>query len=315
MRGTVGRRRIAAIAAMFVLASFACAGDDTTDGRGSTPERSPTVDREEQALTEDAYLERVDDLCTYQSEVVKLAQSADSREEFVQALASHFDETITFIESLKKLAPPAAYEEDHSAFIAHQEELQEIDELLNQLPRSDAPSVLAALARRAEIAEEVHYVVKFSELPSNCLFQREEEVLTVGFFTQANLSCFNFATDLAVLFQQEANQQRQRSFGAEFIGLVHDRAEQLITELDTAVPDVSGFKKIFNMITLYSTGVESLGNLQQALARDDVGAGTAAINEYNKAIDEGDRLARDLRMACMGAMQIDWRPVNRVRIN
>lgn len=312
MQGTGGRRKAAAVAAAaIVLATPGCASDE----RSAAPEPSASVTHEEQALSKGDYLERVDELCSDQAEVVEAAHSADTPEEFVQTLESHFDETVTFIEGLKELDSPASYEKDHAAFVTHEEELQELDELLNQLPRSEVGSLLAALARRSEIAEELHYVVQFSELPDSCRFESGNRVLTVGFFTEANLSCFNFANDLAVLFQQEANRPPQASFGADFIGRVRDRAEQLITELDTAVPDLGGFKKTFNMITLYSTAVESLDDLEKALAQRDVGAGTAAINDYQEATAEGDRLASDLRIGCAGAMRIDWQHVDRERIN
>jgi hypothetical protein len=315
VRGTRAKRWTAAVAVAVAVASFACGTDAPTPKSASAPESSPAGTAEEPSLTKDRYLEAVDELCTNQAEVVKLAHSADNQKEFLQTLVSHFDETVTFIEDMKGLDPPAAYQRDHSVFVAHEEELQEVDELLNQLPRSDVASVLAAYARRAQIAEDAHYAVKFSKLPKSCLLQNEVEVLTASFFTEANLSCFNFAVELGVLFQQEANRPGAR-FGARFIDAVYDRADQLITELGTAMPDIEyGFKKVVNMVAFYSEAVESLGDLQKALARHDVAKGTAAIEEYERATAAGDRLAKELRMGCVGAMTIDWRPVHRERIN
>ncbi len=305
------KRRVALGVAVIALVGSGCAKDDTS----SAPKPSASETPASQALSEEEYLQRVDVLCGKQGYVVEDINSSDTPAEFVKNLESHFDETVTFIEALDEIDPPTAFKKDHQAFVTHEEEIQEVDELLNQLPRSDLGSVLAAHARRAELVQELHYVVEFSELPESCRFESEALVLTIGFFTKANLSCFEFANDLVTLFQQEAAAGPEDRFGAEFIGVVKERAEQLITDLDTAVPDIGGFKKIFNMITLYAEAVEALDEVEKALARGDVPLGTAAMKDYDRATLEGDRLAHDLEITCEGAMHIDWRPVNEERVN
>ena len=302
--------RTTALIMLMVLMGSACAQRDGSSAAQPSARRAG-----EETLSEQEYLDRVDEFCGKHSYVVEEIDSTSSPKEFVETLESHFDETVTFIEALKEIDPPTAFEEDHSAFVASEEGIQEVDELLNQLPRWDAASLLAAHARRAELAKDLYYAVEFSELPESCRFQSEEFVLGVDFLTKANLSCFEFSSDIVVLFQRQARGRTEARFGPQFIHEMKQRAQQLITDLDSAVPNIDGLKKVLTMITLYAEAVEALDDVEKALAQRDVTLGATAIKEYDEATRRADRIAHDLNLTCEGVMRIDWRHVNQQHIN
>lgn len=266
---------------------------------------------EAEPLSGSEYSTTMAELCASHFVDIERSTVKVSYREFRRMQETNMDTLADFVEEAKTVIPPADGHEDHSKLLAGTSDLIEATENVFAVPADSPGEHFAAETERADSAEQLWYTTDFADLPVDCNWQDEFEVLNARFFAEANESCFSFHEDVSVMFKEEVDtlEQEGQAFGLGFSRSFQARLERMVSDLNAGIPGALVNGPVSHMLAMYSQGASTLGTVRSALKRGDEDAALSELEYYIKVTTRANRIAERFGLAfCVATVTTDLKP-------
>jgi hypothetical protein len=279
----LGSKAFSTAVALLLLATLAGAGC-ASSGEPAAGDR---------LLSRTKFEERLRRSCSFHLGSPIRFSSTRTWAEFVRLQEESNADLRSFLEEARELDTGGHMGEDFADVLELSTSLAEVTDTVLMASKQNPDEYFPANVERTKLAEDLFFKIRFAELPWECQWLDQYNVLWSRFFARAEDACFRFHDDVVELIAEafEGPGDRLSVISPELAHAFRDRLTELVSDIARAMPGMMPSGAIARMLSMYSQAATLIGYIEDASLEADRERVRRHFRSYIRLIIKANRIA------------------------
>ena len=287
--GAADRSRVGSAASRIVMVLLLVA---TVAGAGCTSSDEARPEAGDRLLSRTEFEEKLRKACS--SHLGRPTRLSDTKtwSQFVRLQEESNADLLSFLDEVQDLETGGDMAEDFAEVLELSTSLAQATQTVLEASEGSPAEYFPANVERTKLAEDLYFKIRFAELPRECQWLDQNNVLVSRFFARAGEACFRFYDDIVELLgEAEGPGGRSPVIGPEVAHAFRDRLTRLVSDIGTAIPGTMRGGAVSSMLSMYSHAATLIGYIEDASRDADRKRVRRHFRSYARLIVKANRIA------------------------
>jgi hypothetical protein len=217
--------------------------------------------------------------------------------EFVRLQEESNADLRSFLEEARGLETGGDLGDDFADVLELSTSLVEVTETVLKASERNPAEYFPANVERTKLAEDLFFKIRFAELPWECQWLDQYNVLWSRFFARAEDACYRFHDDVVALIAEAYDGPGDPSvITPEVAHAFRDRLTELVSDIARGMPGMMPGGAIARMLSMYSQAATLIGYIEDASRDADRERVRRHFRSYIRLIVKANRIADDYHL-------------------
>jgi hypothetical protein len=270
----------------------------TVAGAGCTSSDDSRPEAGDQPLSRTEFEEKLRRSCSSHLGAPARFSDAKTWARFVRLQEESNADLLSFLEEVQDLETGGDMAEDFAEVLVLSTSLAEATETVLEASERSPAEYFPANVERTKLAEDLFFKIRFAELPWECQWLDQNNVMWSRFFASAEDACFRFHGDVVELMAEafEGPGGRRPAIGPELADAFRDRLTRLVSDIGTAMPGATQGGAVTRMLSMYSHAATLIGYIEDASRDADRERVRRHFRSYVRLIVKANKIAESYNL-------------------